>query len=173
MPASINFVSKEVPFSDKFVSWALTVGRLLVVLTELVALSAFIYRFSLDRQLIDLHSHIKDKQAIVNTLRKSEDNYRNLQDRIALVKTFSTLSNNTSLLLTDISAFTPKEIEFNNFSIYKDHISISANSSSKQSLTAFIDSLKSYGKIQSVSIDNIENKTTSGIIVVNITAHLK
>ena len=170
---SINLVKKDVPFLDKFMVWALTIGRFLVVVTELVALSAFIYRFSLDRQLIDLHSKIKQQQAIVGYFKKNEETYRNLQDRLTLSSTFSKLGDTTLQTFKDITDFTPKDILFNNFGLYQNRISMNATAYSTTSLSTFINSLNSYKKIQSVSIDSIENKTSSGFIVVSITASLK
>lgn len=173
MSVSINLVQKDIPFLDKFVAWALTIGRFLVIITEIVALSAFIYRFSLDRELIDLHSKIKQQQLIVNYFKSNEYLYRDLQDRLALSSTFSKAGNNTIQIFKDIAKFASKDVILNNFGLYRDRIVISANASSTSSLTSFTNSLKSYKQIQSVSIDSIENKITSGLIVVHITAFLK
>lgn len=173
MPTSINLVKKEVPFLDKFIAWALTIGRLLVVITELIALSAFIYRFSLDRQLIDLHSKIKQQEAIVNHFKSNEDAYRNLQERLALSKTFSKLSDNIGQTFKDVTGFAPKDILFSNLSFHRNRITINANAYSTSSLSSFINSLKNYRKIQTVSVDSIENKISSGFIIVSITAFLK
>lgn len=170
---SINFVKKDTPFLDRFIAWALTIGRFLVVVTELIALSAFIYRFSLDRELIDLHSKIKQEQAIVDYFKKNEDTYRNLHDRIALAKNFSKLGDNTIQIFKDITDFTPKDILLNSLGLYRNRIAINATAHSTSSLSAFINTLKTYKKIQSVNVDSIENKTSSGFIVVSINAFLK
>src|SRR3972149_11726382 len=77
--ASINLIKSKVNIFDEILKWALTVGRLLVILTELTAFSAFIYRFTLDRTLIDLHEKINQEQAIVASLKDREAIYRNLQ----------------------------------------------------------------------------------------------
>ena len=48
-PASINLVKKNEKSSvDKFINWTLSIGRLIVIITEIIAISAFLYRFSLD-----------------------------------------------------------------------------------------------------------------------------
>lgn len=80
---SINLLrDKEKPLLDRFVAWALSVGRSIVILTEIVALAAFIYRFSIDRKLSDLNDDIKQKQLIVGQLTSLEDEYRNLQKTV-------------------------------------------------------------------------------------------
>ncbi len=170
---SINLLKKQTSLIDRFVNWALTVGRLLVILTEIVALSAFIYRFSLDRQLIDLHSKITQEQAIVNYLKDNEQTYRNLQDRLAAAANYSTLGINRFKIFSDIVGFTPKGMSFNNLSLYENRIRIDANVDSVSSLSIFVNSLKNYSAIDTVSIDKIENKPSSAVITISITALLK
>lgn len=171
---SVNLLKKEgKSFFDKFIQWALTVGRILVMLTEIVALSAFLYRFSLDRKLIDLHDQIKLKDAYVKVLKSNEDKYRNLQERLAIATKLSKTSVDTTNLITDLIAFTPSDIIFNSLKISEDSVSIDANVQSVTSLTDFINKLKEYKAIRTVSLDRIENKTSTATIVVDITAVLK
>ena len=170
---SINLVKdKQIPLFDKFMNWALTVGRLIVILTEIVAVLAFVYRFSLDERLIDLHSAIKQKQTLVSLLKADEDKYRNLQDRIALASTLSEKNAKTNKIVLNIIELIPGGVKINNLIFNKDRITISADTSSVSSLTDFINFLKDYPSIKSVSIDNIENKPSIGLSV-TVTTMLK
>ncbi|MCL5435217.1 MAG: hypothetical protein M1405_02405 [Patescibacteria group bacterium] len=171
--ASINLLKKQTSLIDRFVNWALTIGRLLVILTEIVALSAFIYRFSLDRQLIDLHSKITQEQAIVNYLKDNEKTYRNLQDRLFIATTYSSLGVSRFKVFRDIVSFAPLGMTFNNVTLHEDRIKIDANADSVSSLNIFVNSVKNYSEIDSVSIDKIENKPSSAVIVISLTATLK
>jgi hypothetical protein len=82
---SINLLgNKNASIADQFLTWALAIGRLLVIVTETVALATFLYRFSIDRQLIDLHDEITKNQAIVAYLKQGEDSYRHMQQKIAI-----------------------------------------------------------------------------------------
>ncbi len=172
-PDSINLLKRETPFVDRFVGWALTIGRLLVIITEVVALSAFIYRFSLDRKLIDLHSKITQEQAIVNYLKNNEAQYRNLQGRLTLISTNSSLASQRLKIINDIVTLTPKGIAFNSLNLFEDRITIDANVNSISTLSDFVDALKNYPAIDTISIDKIENKPSSAMISINITADLK
>ena len=170
---SINLVkNKETPFIDRFIDWALTAGRLIVIFTEVVAVLAFVYRFSLDGQLAELHSSIKQKQNLVLALKPDENKYRNLQDRIGLVKTFSDKSTKTDRIIRDIINFIPSQVRINDLTLSKTKITVSINIASISELSAFIDPLKNYPEIKSVSIDNIENKPSISLLA-NITATLK
>ncbi len=60
---------------DQFLSWALNIGRLLVIITETLALSVFLFRFSLDVQIIDLHDKIKAASRVVENFKESEETF--------------------------------------------------------------------------------------------------
>ena len=170
--SSINLVkNKQIPLFDKFMDWALTIGRLIVILTEVIAVMAFIYRFSLDDKLVNLHSAIKQQQNIISVLKNDENKYRNLQDRIAIAANFSTKGIKINQTITDILALIPSQMKINNFILNKDKVNISIDIISISSLENLINSLKGYAGIKSISVDNIENKPSG--LSVNITTMLK
>lgn len=171
---SINLLKKEEQsFLDKFIHWSLTVGRYVVILTETIALSAFLYRFTLDRQLIDLHDSIKQKQAVINLLKNNEETYRGVQDRITIASTLSTNGAQTIGLINDILNFVPPEMIINNINFTGERVRIQARVQSVGSLSNFIKKLREYEPITSVSLDHLENKPSSATIVVNITTVIK
>lgn len=170
---SINLATnKQIPLFDKFIDWALTIGRLIVIITEVVAVVTFIYRFSLDEKLVDLSDAIKQKQSIISVLKNDENKYRNLQDRIALASTFSAKGTKTNQTITDIASLILKQAKINDLILNKDRANINVDVTSLSSLADFIDSLKNYRGIKSISIDNIENKPSVGLSV-NMTTMLK
>lgn len=170
---SINLVKKPQNPLDRFINWALNTGRLIVIVTELVALTAFLYRFSLDRQLIDIASKIRSEQAIVNLLKDNEEIYRNLQNRLFLASTFGRQGKDKVELTNDLIEFAPSGLSFNNLNISEDRARVSANVNSVSVLSDFIESIRSYEKVEKVSIDKIENRPASAVITVSITATLK
>lgn len=172
-PAINLFRNKNKNFLDLFIKWALTIGRVVVIATEAVALSAFLYRFSLDQQLIDLNDKIIQKQALVKLLKNNEDIYRNLQDRLTAASQLTKNGKDIVDLTNNIITFPSTDLNINNLFISSNQIKIDANVQSVSNLTNFVNSLKNNNKISSVSIDKIENRITSGIIVVSITATVK
>ncbi len=171
--STINLLGQTGSFIDRFINWALTIGRVVVIATELIALSAFLYRFSLDRQLIDLHSKIKQEQLVVAYLKDNEETYRNLQERLSLASDFSKKGIAPVKILGDLINFTPTGISFNEITIQEDRIRINANSTLVSALSDFTKSLKAYSKTSSVIVDKIENKSSSASITVSITTLLK
>lgn len=171
---SVNLIkNKKKSFFDKFIDWALTVGRVVVIITEIIALAAFLYRFSLDRQLIDLHDKISQQQVIVKSLKTSEEKYRNLQGRLRVAASFIDSGSTTINIFNDIISFAPSDLTFKSLAMSKDIVKIDANLKSIYSLSEFIKSLKNYPNTNWVSLDRIENKTSSSIIGVSLTVVLK
>lgn len=172
-PAINLLKTGKVNILDKFIEWALTIGRIVVIVTEITALSAFLYRFSLDRQLIDLHDEIELKNTYVKALKTNEEKYRNLQERLALSSTLGTNAIETVQIFKDIIGLAPNDFTINNLNVSAEGVRLDADVRSVISLTNFINSLKKYPHVESVSLDTIENKTSRATIAVSISASFK
>ncbi len=171
---SINLVKDQKgDLFERIINWALGVGRVLIIITELIALGAFLWRFGLDQQLVDLHTKIKQKQAIVAAFKRQEDEYRNLQDRLSIAQNFSEVGSKKMQIYKDILGLGEPGITFSKVSLSSDSIAIEINADSVTALSSFANKLKTYENIESVSIGKIETKTSSAVIVINITAKLK
>ncbi len=171
--ASINLLKGRINWLDQAIKWALTVGRLLIIIVEFVAFGTFILRFSLDRTLIDLSDKIKQEQAIVASLKDREATYRNLQERLMVASKITDQSQSSKKIVLDIFDLTPVEIKFDSFTLRDGKINMTTKVRSTAALTAFLESLRNYPGISSVSVDSIGNKTTDGSLSVEITAVLK
>lgn len=172
--ASINLINNaQNGFFAEFVNWILTFGRILVIITEAITLGAFLYRFSLDRQLIDLRSQIKQKQTIVSSQKANEAKYRNLQDRLYLASNFSSLSMERIKTLKDMLSLTPQGMKLNNISLTKDDFTINTNVQNVSSIRFYVNSLKKYPSIATLSLDSIEKNPLGNLTVVNISGTFK
>lgn len=157
----------------QFFNWALSIGRLLIILTEMVALGTFIYRFSLDMQIVDLHDKIKAESFIVANFKDAETTFRDIQDRLVTIKRYATVGETTSGIFSNIIKMGSGKITFKDLSINTQSAKIQVASSNPTSLSAFVNALQNDPSIQSISIDKVENNTTSAQVIVSITATLK
>ncbi|OGH02964.1 MAG: hypothetical protein A2798_00870 [Candidatus Levybacteria bacterium RIFCSPHIGHO2_01_FULL_37_17] len=171
---SINLVKSDKGETvERVINWLLSIGRILVIVTELVALGAFLWRFGLDQQLIDLHSKIKQKQAIVEAFKKNEEEYRNLQDRLSIAASFADSSQKKLNVYSEILQLAPEGIAFTQLSKSSNTLSMEMNVNSVSALSSFVAALKSNPNIESISIDKIETKTNKAVILVGISAEIK
>lgn len=171
---SINLLrKKEKQFVDVLLDWTFEYGRYVILLTEAVALCAFVYRFSLDRQIIDLNDSIKSKQRIVALLQNNEDKFRNLQERLSEEKKLTAKAGSASKLLTFTITNAPSDFTVSKLSVDKNTLHLQADVTKPTSITNFVEKLKNYKAVSSVSIDKIQNKPSNSVITVDISANLK
>lgn len=57
---------KETPLMDKIFYFALNYLRYIIVITQLVVIAVFFYRFQIDQKIIDLKEAVDQKKEIVN-----------------------------------------------------------------------------------------------------------
>lgn len=171
--SSIDLIKGKQSLSDEIIKWALSFGRLLIILVEIVAFSAFIYRFSLDRKLVDYNDKIRNEQAIIVATKDREAVYRSLHERIATVKRVTTTGNIYEKMLNDIVASTPPEVTYNTFFVENGKLNLEINVTSITSMTEFVKFLQSYPQIDSVSVTGINNISGENAVKVSLVARLK
>ena len=158
---------------DQFLDWALTIGRLLIILTETVALGTFLYRFGLDRQLVDLHDQIKQESFIVKNFTEYENTYRDLQARIMMIKKYDANSAIAPKIFDDVINMGRGHLTFKTILVSTEILKVEAQAKSVSALTNFVNSIKHYPEVKSVSIEKVENKTSDAILIIGLSASLK
>jgi hypothetical protein len=170
---SINLLrASQSHFWENFLKWALTTGRFLIILTQTIALAAFVYRFSLDREIIDLADSIKQNQAIVGLYKNEEAKYQNLHERLVFADTLVTPQANKTVLLKEFVRIAQGKVIFNAIDIGETSVTVEAAASSTGALSSFLAEIKKLNEIKSVSVNSVENKATNGVILIGITAEL-
>lgn len=171
---SINLLENKAGNTiDTILKWALYVGRLLIILTESIALFVFFSRFSLDRKLIDLNDDIKRKQAMIGYFKKSEDTYRKAQQQLNLSKTNTASSSAVMNLYEDMVRRANDRLDFTNLIVTPTFMTLTVQSQTVDILTNFTQQLKNHPLITSLSIDQVENKSANALINITITAQLR
>lgn len=166
-PSSINFLkSRKKDIANTVINWSLTIGRLMVIVVELIALSAFLYRFSLDRQIIDLNSSLKQQEAVLQLLKNNETQYRSLQERLKLASDFSLGGIPKVKILKDIANMASQDAVINAFSLFEKKITINVSTLTTSSLNVFTNSLKAYPQLTKLNLDSINVKKGSGLTVI-------
>lgn len=169
----INLVRKRGTSIDTFLQWALTTGRLIIIITETVALAAFAMRFSLDSQIIDLHDKIKQEKAIVDALQHNEATYRNVQDRLTLIQTLDAQAKQQTSTFFSLFRALPERVDVTSFDFSPDKVQIDITVRDAQDITSCIDSLKQQQSVSAVHVTKINNKVSEGVITATLIASIK
>lgn len=155
----INLVPKD-PFFNSFIgkttTWALSIGRYIVIFTELVVIVSFLSRFQLDRQVTDLNNEILINSERVKSYGDLEERVREVQKKI---ETFNQTKTKEPLTLTldKLSNITPAEVIFEELIIQQNVVRIEARATSRLALEEFIQNMQASGDFSEVVSDNISN----------------
>lgn len=156
----INLALKD-PFFDsiigKTLKWALSVGRYLVIFTELVVIVSFATRFVLDRQVTDLNSSIEQKRNVVLSYGDLEANFRLAQARI---ENYSQVERQTNLAdsFPSLSRIIPDDVVLDELMISQERVLISGSALSQDALNTLINNVQLSTDYHSVILEKIETQ---------------
>lgn len=147
----------------KLLKWLLTVGRYIVIFTELIVILAFLSRFKFDRDLTDLYEQIEQKQAIIQSSGEFESDFRFLQQQLSTIEGLRKKQLKTNQLLEEISALTPIDVSFSDLTITGDKASFTASALSEAGLATFINNLKKSSRFTNLDIGSLNIGGEEGI----------
>lgn len=166
-------------FISRLFYWLTTVGRWVIVLTELIVVSAFISRFWLDRKNSDLSEVLRQQETILESTQDFEKEFVTFQQKLKTIKEFYADQPDYVTKITSLVNGTPSDIVYNNLSIKKDEESgdISANASliayREESIINFISNLMLNPAIKNVDINQIEKKDKENSYSISISVIFK
>ncbi len=166
-------------FGARFFRWITTTGRITIILTELIVISAFISRFWLDRKNSDLSATARQKQAILTSATPFEDEFTKLQQRLSFIKEFYINQSNYSNQINSLIKSTPSDLFYEKISVSTDKktkatiISASLAAYREESIISFLSNLMLNSDIEKVDITKIEKKERENQYVVSIILNFK
>lgn len=162
---SINLSGKPKDSTTSvFYKWAIQTGRVIIIITELVALSALFYRFIIDRQIADLNDQIDRQVMYVRNQESSEKEFRAVQEKLATIKLIKTDTDAKIEVMNKVlDTANTGVFSTNNLNVNKNIISLDGVSSSIFPINNFVDELKTHPYITSISIDEITS-TDTGVL---------
>lgn len=163
--------SKEL-FGKVLTGWAVNSGRVIIVATELIALGALLYRFIVDRRIINLQDTIAKQEQTLSILAPQEATYRNIQARLLHI---NSLTDSTNKIITAylymLGLVSTKDFNITQIALNKNQVAVDGSTSSVFALNDLIETLKKNDEMDEISLDQIESK--EGKIEFKIKAKLK
>lgn len=154
----INLLPKE-DFENsalgKLLNWALSAGRIIVILTELVVIGAFLSRFWLDRKLTDLLEENTSRKIQVEAFSSFEEEFKTTQNRLTAYKKLDETKKDTVSLLETTSSLLPAEVSLTSISSLENQVTIKGISLSESGIAGFIKALTSNEEFEKVTLNDI------------------
>lgn len=144
--------------------WALSGGRYIVILTEMVVIIAFLSRFKLDQDMSDLGERINGKKNVLEVQTAAEIKFRRVQDKINLAKEAKSEGIKKDEIFASLEADVPPGVRLQNLKIEKNQISFSAQANSEADLTEFLRRGSQNAKWKEIELSSITAGTQQGVV---------
>lgn len=175
-PVNINLLPGANEFEKtrigKIIKWSLSVGRIIVVFTELIVILAFLSRFKLDKDLTDLHESIEQKKVIIENAKNLEKNFLLMQERINKIPLLESEQAPFDILISDIANSTPIDVFVQRLSFTKGRFTVTGTSLSEAGLATLIYQLRNSPKFTEITFDSINKKKGAPDIQFSLSATL-
>lgn len=165
---SINLLPQEEfesSLAGRTLRWAMGTFRMIVIITEIVVMGAFLSRFWLDAKNSDLANSIKIKSAQIAAQAEVEKQFRSVQAKLDIAKEILK-SNSLSQKIGLITSKLPNGLTLTGLSILDGSIQIKGNSQSEVEIMQFMTNLKADKSLKSVDLGQISSSETSGLSTV-------
>lgn len=119
--------------TGRILAWILSTFRVIVIVTEIIVMVAFLSRFWLDAQNSDLNEQIQQKQAVLVASQNFENEFKLTQKRLQV---FNNLTNQTKLseTLNKVTLSLPPDVILTNIVTTKSSVEINGNTPNEKSI---------------------------------------
>lgn len=139
----------------RLVKWVLTIGRYIVILTELIVIIAFISRFKLDRDLSNLYEEIEIKQAKIRSLERFEEEFLFTQKQLKVIKDLGVRKVHYPQTLSLLASLVPIDVTLNKLELNQKGLALIGYSLSEPGLATFIDNLSQAPNFRDIRLNNV------------------
>ncbi len=142
--------------------WGLVFGKWSVIVTQLVVMGVFLYRFALDRQLTDLKKSIAENTAIVKSYEDTEREFVLAQKQLVKAKEAIEFQEVILAAVTEVERITPAEIWYDRVTFTADSLSMTAFSAALPGFGQLLSAAQSSPVFKSIRVGKIESSAARG-----------
>jgi hypothetical protein len=163
----------ETTTTGRILSWILSTFRIIVIVTEIIVMIAFLSRFWLDAQNTDLKEEIEQKQAVLTASVSFEKNFKDTQKRLEIFSELSKEEGKVTEVLSTATSYLPlsEDLFLSSFTVNSTGIIIEGTSPNEQSIHQYIVNLVSSDKFNEIGLVSLKsNAKDPSLIDFEITA---
>jgi Tfp pilus assembly protein PilN len=141
--------------TGRVLSWILSTFRIIVIVTEIIVMIAFLSRFWLDAQNTDLNDEIENKTAVLVNLQNFEKEFKDTQNRL---KIFSELTKNQGVysdILNTLVSYLPQDLYLTTATLNEGMLQIEGSTSNEVSIQQLMVNLLSTNKFTEVTLNEL------------------
>lgn len=161
--AKINLLPQEefsVSLVGRILHWAMSTFRIIVIVTEMIVMAAFLSRFWLDSENSDLNDAIKVKSAQIAAQSGLEKEFRIIQSKVDIFKEIE-IGTKPAEIVDAITSKLPSSAILTGISVSNDNVLINGSSGNESEIAQFITNLKTNNALKEVTLTGVSSSMTS------------
>lgn len=167
---NINLLTKkEEKLVNKVVYFGLHYLRYIIVITQIIVIGVFFYRFKIDQEIIDLKEKVQQKKEIFKITQPLLDEAQLINKESTFIQDVlakqSNFNEDTQYIFNNI----PSEMILNNVSVDEKAIVIEGISQSSNRIKQLTEILQKSNKFKEVQISKIDKSETGYQFSINMT----
>lgn len=156
-------ISKEeqLKLPARLIKWILSSGRFIVIFVEIVTIGAFVLRYKLDAELLDIQDQINDQIPYIQSLKQNEMVIRQTQLQLSTIHQIKNNNPNYAAIFAHIAALTPYNTKLTSIaldraqSFPKTTLTISGQTPSNLEISTLVKTLQKDPFFAEVTLSNI------------------
>lgn len=156
---SIDLLARE-DFAQRSIGrlllWILTVGRYIVIFTELIVIAGFVTRVILDRNLSHVNEDLFEQKAILSSYQPVEERLRRIDQQFASYDRIQSGRLDASQLIADLTQITPADLRYEFLDISPESVEIRAVALSPGGFAVYITKLQAYPAFTDLLLESIQ-----------------
>ena len=163
----------ETTTTGRVLAWILSTFRVIVIVTEIIVMFAFLSRFWLDAQNTDLTEELEQKQAALMASTNLEKNFKATQVRLEIFKEMLVKEGKSTDLVKTATDYLPDDLYLSAVVVELPKVILEGNTPNEQSIQQFTVNLNSSRLFKELGITKIKtNSTDPGLLDFQIAGQL-
>ena len=158
---SINLIIKPqelLSISSQFLNWALTYGRYIIIIIQIVVLTVFFMRFKLDRDRTDLKEAVTQKKALVESISDMEKEINRVNKRLSDLKIITTNQNLYPRVIYFLEKNTPATTTYSLISLSKNTLNMVATSENLKTFNFLLRRIQEEKLLTDIQLQDLKRK---------------
>lgn len=167
----INLLPREeflASTAGRVLSWILSTFRVIVIITEILVMLAFLSRFWFDAQNTDLGELMKQKESVLAASLGFEKEFRDVQSRLKVFSEYSQEEGIVAETLNTATSYLPPDVALTSYSYAKEAFVIMGTSPSEISIQQFVVNLAKGAKLENVTLESIKTHEETKLLIFRV-----
>lgn len=150
--------------TGRVLSWIISTFRVIVIVTEILVMIAFLARFWLDAQNTDLNDEIDQKKAVLLASVDFENQFKDTQKRLRI---FASLTNSQSpsTYITAITKSLPPDVLLVDLTKFTSDLQLEGLTTNERSIQQFVVNMQSSGLFSDVALTDVKTSQANGTLL--------